>query len=417
MLTNDDKALVLLCSHIGINDKEIKPLTLKQWNELAYKIANSNIKRPEGLFSRNLDELMIELNLPKETIENIQKLLSRSVEISIELEALYSKGIKVVTRANNCYPTKLRKILKDLAPPVIFYAGNLSLANCDGIGIVGSRNIKEEYVEFTKSLVKKAIDEDLIIFSGGAKGIDDTSEKEAFIQGGRYVSFLADSLESRIKKKDIRDKISTGRILLMTATKPDIGFSVGAAMNRNKYIYGLSNAIFIIASDYNKGGTWTGASENIKNKWTKSFIRKDNKLKGNEELIKLGAIGIDNIKDISIRNLLYNEQKVIDNKEIIEEQLNLENLIKDSEVNESSESYLTSKSINIEMNKHIDFDLYYYIVDVIVNVLKYNEKNIDELSEILNVRKSQLGIWLKRAMDEGKIKKLNKPNRYIANNN
>ena len=28
MLTNDDKALILLCSHVGINNTDIKPLTL-----------------------------------------------------------------------------------------------------------------------------------------------------------------------------------------------------------------------------------------------------------------------------------------------------------------------------------------------------------------------------------------------------
>lgn len=411
-LTNDDKALILLCSHIGIKDTELKPLTLKQWNELANKIANSSIKRPQNLFSMDFEELKGELKIPENQIENIEKLLSRSLELGVELERLYSKGIKVVTRASYLYPRKLKKILKDASPPVIFYCGNLELANEDGIGIVGSRNIKEEYVEFTKELVKKAINENLVIYSGGAKGIDDTSEKEAFNQGGKYVSFLADSLEARIKKKDIRDKLATNRILLMTSMKPDVGFSVGSAMNRNKYIYSLSNGTFIIASDYNKGGTWTGATENLKNKWTKTFIRKDVKLKGNEELIKLGAMPVDDIANLSIHDILKNDSKPEIKEEDTIEQLDLESMLMVKEENGTYES----REIEVSDNK-IDnnFDLYYHVIDVIIDAVK-GEKSIDELSELLNVNKAQINVWLKRAVEDNKIKRLQKPIRYIKSN-
>lgn len=416
MLTNDDKALILLCSHVGISNKEMKPLTLKEWNKLANKIYNSNIKRPENLFNLSSEELSKELGLSKFEIENIQKLLSRSLEIGMELERLYSKGIKVVTRASKLYPIKLRKILKDLAPPVIFYCGNLELANKDGIGVVGSRNIKEEYVEFTKKLVNKAIDENLVIFSGGAKGIDDTSEKEAFIQGGEYVSFLADSLEAKIKKKDIRDKLSTNRILLMTSNKPDVGFSVGSAMGRNKYIYALSNGTFIIASDYDKGGTWAGAVENLKHKWTKSFVRKDIKLKGNKELIKLGCISVEDIENKNITDLLNCKESVMDKSLVSIEQLGLETVLeitKKEDEKEIVENHIINDVNDIAEKQNNNFDLYYHVIEIIVDAIGNEEKKIEDLSELLNVSKAQLSIWMKRAEEDKKIKKLLRPVRFV----
>lgn len=421
MLTNDDKALILLCSHVGINNKDIKPLTLKQWNDLGYSIRNSNVKRPENLFNMNEEELTQELKLPIDSIKMIKKLLSRSVEMSLELERIFAKGIKVVTRASDNYPSRLKKVLKDLAPPVIFYCGNLELADKEGIAIVGSRKVEEEYVEFTKKLVKKATEENLIIFSGGAKGIDSISENEAFLQGNEYVSFLSDSLENKIKTKETRDRLSSGKILLMTANKPDTGFNVGLAMSRNKYVYSLSQGTFIIASDYNKGGTWTGAVENFKNKWVKSFVRVDNSLKGNKELIKMGCTQVDKIDNI--RNLLECE---IITQEI--EQLDLMSINKieekEARYNNKDEILNSREKIEIidnndtrEINDNIEclkFDLYNCIIETLLEVIKDDEKTLEEMVEILNVSKSQLSIWIKRATEENKIKKLSRPVRYIC---
>ncbi|GKZ08242.1 DNA-processing protein DprA [Paraclostridium bifermentans] len=412
MLTNDDKALILLCSHIGLSNTGIKPLTLKQWNNLASLIVNSNIKRPGNLLLLNEEEIRSELKVGKIESEHIINLLSRSVELGIALERLYSKGIKVVTRANDMYPKKIRKKLKDSSPPVIFYCGNLSLASEDGIGVVGSRNINEECVKFTKELVQKAVSENLIIYSGGARGIDDTSEKEAFIKGGKYVSFIADSLEAKIKKKDVRDKILTGRALIMTATSPSAPFNVGFAMNRNKYIYSLSKATFIIASDYNKGGTWTGATENLSHNWTKTFIRQDLKSKGIQELIKLGAIPVDDIKNINIAQLIDSKEVKPIKSIINENQLDIDTLLKTKEEiklfdnNDKDYNNQIERNVieDISCNEKNSFDLYYCVIDTILKVLK-EEKNIEQLSEILNVNKTQVNIWIKRACEEKKDKK------------
>ena len=432
MLTNDDKAILLLCSHIGIKDENIKPLTLKAWNEIANKINKSDIKRPGNIFKFNKEDIKKQLELTEQELNNFMKLLSRSLEFSVDLERLNSKGIHIVTRASKEYPIKFKRKLKSMAPPILYYCGELSLIDKDGIGIVGSRKVKEEHVLFTKNLVDKAISENLIIFSGGAKGIDDTSEKEAFLQGGAYVSFLSDSLETKIKKKEIRERLSSGRVLLITSSNPNAGFNVGLAMNRNKYIYASSSATFIIASDYKKGGTWAGATENmnIKHNWTRTFVKQDLKSKGLQELIKIGAEPIDDLDNLNLRDTISNS-KIIE-KETIEvesvEQMELSDLIKNNQdrmddVNkiEQVTSENLNKDLHIEENKEIikkynneeiNFDVYNVIIDIMLKALE-KEYNIEQLSEKLNVNKTQAGIWVKRAISEGKVKRLKKPVRYI----
>lgn len=387
MITNDDKALILLCSYLGIDDNT-KPFSIKEWNIIANKIKQSEIKRPQNLFNKNDEFLINELRLEINEVNRIQKLLSRSFKLTLELDKLYSKGIKVVTRASKLYPYKLRKKLKTATPPVLFYCGNLELANEKGIGIVGSRKVKEEYLDFTKEIVKNALKEDLVIFSGGAKGIDSFSENEAFLNGGKYVSFLSDSLEKKIRQKDIRQRLEANKILLITANKPDAGFNVGFAMGRNKYIYSLADTTFIIASDYKKGGTWSGAVENLKYNFSNSFVRKDTSLKGNEELIKLGINSINDISKFNFKNL---------------------NLISthNDEVNQ-----LTLDSL-INLNDKISIDIYDYFLEKLLNITKDKEYTLDELVYIFNLYKIQIKKWLERAINDNKIKLLEN-NKYTS---
>lgn len=183
----------------------------------------------------------------------------------------------------------LNRQLKKKKPPILFYSGDLSLAKKVGIGVVGSRNISTEGFNFTKDLVEKASKENLIIYSGGAKGVDTTSETVALNTGGAVVSYIADSLVSKIKKPAVASNIANGAMLLLSDQKPDAGFSAGRAMNRNKYIYASAYGTFVVESDYNKGGTWSGATDAIKNKWGRVFVHEIS-LEGNKKLIELGAL-------------------------------------------------------------------------------------------------------------------------------
>lgn len=103
------------------------------------------------------------------------------------------------------------------------------------------------------------------------------------------MSFVADSLLGKIKKRDILSYIEQGRMLLLSDVKPDAGFSAARAMNRNKYIYASSYGAFVVAADYNKGGTWAGAVEALKNGWTKVLVWSNESYTGNVKLMEKGA--------------------------------------------------------------------------------------------------------------------------------
>lgn len=406
MITDNAYVTILLCSYLGVNNGNYKPYTALQWSELGNKIINSKIGEPAKLLNMDKESIINSIKIREEEADRIVNLLSRGANIAFLLEDLSRIGISIVTRSDIEYPKKLKSTLKKYSPPILFYCGDLSLANKIGIGIVGSRNIDDEGIKFTQLLAKKAVEEKLVVFSGGAKGVDEISETTALNNQGYVVSILADSLSKKIMSKAIRDNILSGKQLLLTANNPDAPFSVANAMNRNKYIYALSNGTFVVASDYNKGGTWAGAVENIKKGWVNTFVWNNNKYIGNTELIKKGGVGIEDLNNISIKELISNKVKRMD-------QLNIFDFDKtDKRVPFERENIIGE---NEDEYSSSDYDVYNKAINLMLNLLK-EPKSIEEVTASLNITKSQAITWINRALNEGKIIKTNRPVRYVVNN-
>jgi predicted Rossmann fold nucleotide-binding protein DprA/Smf involved in DNA uptake len=62
-----------------------------------------------------------------------------------------------------------------------------------------------------------------------------------------------------------------------------------------------------------------------------------------------------------------------------------------------------------------DYDVYNKAINLMLNLLK-EPKSIEEVTASLNITKSQAIAWINRALNEGKIIKINKPVRYVVNN-
>ncbi len=107
--------------------------------------------------------------------------------------------------------------------------------------------------------------------------------------GGSVVGVLADSLEQRIKKPDIRRALESSTTTLITQQRPDSGFSPASAMARNKIVYSLSTLTVVVASA-EKGGTWTGACEALDYSIGRVAVwRGEGEGEGNEALVSKGA--------------------------------------------------------------------------------------------------------------------------------
>jgi predicted Rossmann fold nucleotide-binding protein DprA/Smf involved in DNA uptake len=303
-LGDDGQALLALCSPFALTDDRLDggPFTLAEWNKIEKQIEQSSWKHAAELQGRTADQIAKTLTISLGDADRIARLLERSGRIALELENIFSRGMWVVTRMDERYPTKLRDTLKHQAPTVLFGAGEIQLLARGGVAVIGSRNIDEAGTLFAREAGRKIAESGLPVISGGARGTDRLAMEAALQSEGFAVGALADSLEATIRKADVRDFVINGRLALLTPYSPTAGFSVGAAMGRNKVIYGLADFAIVVSSDYQTGGTWAGASEALKTNWCPVFARDSaDAPKGNRELVKLGAVGLpqDELQKIS----------------------------------------------------------------------------------------------------------------------
>jgi predicted Rossmann fold nucleotide-binding protein DprA/Smf involved in DNA uptake len=292
---NDDGLVVLaLCSAFGLpeggGNGEPAPFTLSEWNKLARQIHGSPLKHPAALAGRTAEALAKDLTLAPEDAERVARLLDRTGHLALELEGLFSRGLWAVTRVDAQYPKRLRDTLKHQAPTVLFGAGDPQLLSRGGVAVIGSRNIDEAGTAFAQEVGRKAAGARLAVVSGGARGTDRLAMGAALDAGGIAFGVLADSLDRTVRQPDLRQLLLDGQLVLLTPYAPTAGFSVGAAMGRNKVIYGLAEFAVVVSSDYQTGGTWAGAVEALKAGWCPVFARDGaNVPNGNRELRKLGA--------------------------------------------------------------------------------------------------------------------------------
>jgi len=288
-LTPDSQALLLLCSHLGLPaDPEFPPLTLREWNLLVRKMQAASLRPADFLDLSNRD-LQTKLDVPMENATRITQLLERSGALAIALERLESLGIHVLTRADSDYPEKYRQRLKDSAPAVLFYAGEKALLGQPGVAVVGSRHLDETGKECAAFVGNACGLSGMVLYSGGAKGVDTISMEAALAGRGTAVSVLADSLERAVRGP--KEALSRGDLCLVTPYGPQAGFSVGAAMGRNRLIYTLADYAIVVTSDAETGGTWAGATEALRNNWIPVFILEHERMsEGNKLLRQRGAL-------------------------------------------------------------------------------------------------------------------------------
>lgn len=288
----DSQAILLLCSHLGLSSNpEYAPLTLKDWNPLSKKLHSLSL-HPADLLGKSSEDIMTQLELSEQEIERITRLLQRSGSLAIELERLASLGIFSLTRADTEYPTRYRQRLKESAPSVLFYAGEKDLLGQPGIAVVGSRHLDEAGQSCAEFVGNACGLSGLVLYSGGAKGVDSLSMSAALAARGTAVGILADSLEKAIRNPENRTAISRGDLCLATPYSPHAPFSVGTAMGRNKLIYTLADYAIVVASDAEKGGTWSGASETLRARWIPVFVLEHPAMPdGNKLLLQKGAFG------------------------------------------------------------------------------------------------------------------------------
>ncbi|MCH8539455.1 MAG: DNA-processing protein DprA [Opitutales bacterium] len=420
-VSDNTKAILLLTAPLIVSKKAepARILSLKDYNLLARSLHALGFQ-PQDLLGPKSPEILSKLPGSLDR-SNLETLLGRGFLLGQALTEWQRRSLWVVSRADPSYPRRLRKMLREQSPSILYGCGDRELLEQGGLAVVGSRKISDEIKSYTENIGALAAEAKVTIISGAARGIDSSAMEGALMNGGSVIGVMADSLGRAALAKSNREAIQEGRLTLISAYDPSAGFNVGHAMQRNKAIYALADAGLVITSDFNKGGTWAGAIEQLeKLYYAPVFVRNGEGCgHGPTALIQRGGIpwpNPGNAADLiaTIQNAVHHSKP----QSARQEELSFG-------VNEGSREYSKAEVIIQDappapppLTPDNAAETLWQTVAIILTKALREPKNADEVAELLQVSKAQTNTWLKRLVEDGQIRKMAKPVRYqtIENN-
>lgn len=415
--TQDTQAVLLLCAKLGQQYDIAKPLTTRQYSALAKWLQERSL-RPQDLLQDNGRTQLAELQLSEVGRDQIERLLDRGAALGVMVERWTSRGVWLISRGDKEYPGRYRTYLRHRAPPILYGVGEPSSLQNGGLAVVGSRDASEEDASFAQRIGAACADQHITVLSGAAKGIDSESMMAAINQRGTAIGVLADGLGRAAVAAPYHETILDGRLTLISPYEPESPWFAFAAMERNKLIYALADAALVVASSDEKGGTWSGAVEALKQKQIAIYVKASGETPvGNRKLIQSGAEEFPPEPWSNLRQLFESSSPPNTLSFVDESPPNPDPsspvFLSEQPVPDSPKSAPTPASPESAADQDRSAsDAYDQIVETILDALAepMNERSI---AEKLNVPLSKAKAWLKRAVEEGRVRKTKKPLRYV----
>ena len=402
--SGNSDAVLLLTAHLsGSDDNGAKPLTTEEWWAFENWLGERNVTLEYLL--ENVDEVLGGRSDSGGTPERIKRLLDRGSALGLAKDRWAQADLWWLTSADEDYPARLKKRLGRASPAVLYGCGRQTLLCSGGIAVVGSRDASENDLSWTQAFGGAVAEAGYSVVSGGARGIDQAAMFGALDKGGTVVGILADSLIRASSSKMYRSHLRSQDLVLISSFNPEAGFTVGRAMQRNKYIYCLSDRALVVHSGI-KGGTWEGAVENMKKQWVPIWVRRDSDGSGNTALL-------------SVHHAQGPPQQVIQRLCASGQPAASSEQIEDNSLYSATEVEATSSGAgNVsEQPEHTrpqeqNSDLYGHFIQSLHAQLANGSIKKSELEKHYGLKKSQFDTWMKRAIEEKVVIKKLQPVRF-----
>ena len=423
ILSSNTKAILLLTAPLIAGRGSLLPdlLSPAEYNRLARHLHEMQ-REPADLLLPEAGDLH---RACKHLVEEkrMQSLLERGFLLAQVVEQWQARALWVVSRADAAYPRRMKVRLREGAPAVLYGCGDIKLLETGGLAVVGSRHVDDELINYTITIGQLAARAGRTIISGGAKGIDQAAMRGALEAGGKVCGVLADRLERTAMTREHRNLIIEGRLVLVSPYDPGAGFNVGHAMQRNKLIYALADASLVVSSDINKGGTWAGATEQLdKLRLIPVYVRSTGTVSsGIDALLNKGALSWPEPHDVDAFEAVF---ATLPTAITVEREVSIglfsnggiQNSVMEKAQEKPQIQFVQEISLPVIVSQDAELSpaqrLFATVREVIRQLLK-KPMTDTEIAERLELSIVQARVWLQHLVDEGLLKKMNNPVRYV----
>ncbi|MCD4685897.1 MAG: DNA-processing protein DprA [Anaerolineae bacterium] len=237
----------------------IGPRTLHQ----ILKWAGDSESQLNSLFYLESDELKRLFKLKDDTISALKDASAEDVEALAS--ELYRRGVQVLTRWDDAYPAHLLEKLGEKAPALLYVHGNPEKLSAPGVAFSGSRRVSEQGIEHTIQLAQATVKRGYSVISGHAPGVDAVAHRTALENSGVTVLVLPEGILKFRLRAELRDfhEQTPENVLVVSEFPPQMSWSAGNAMIRNRTLIGLSKALCVIEAG-ETGGTLNAGQTALK---------------------------------------------------------------------------------------------------------------------------------------------------------
>lgn len=196
-------------------------------------------------------------------VDGIGKLKAKAIKefkdfkwVEDEINYCSKNNIQILYPQHKLFPKRMLHCYD--APNLLFYKGNANLNASKIVSIVGTRNHSEYGKQITEEIIASFLNEDVVVVSGLAYGIDAIAHKAAIKNQLATVGVLAHGLDIIYPfqhKTLAKEMIAMGGLLTE--------FPKGSKADkhnfprRNRIVAGISDAIIVIETDVNGGSMIT----------------------------------------------------------------------------------------------------------------------------------------------------------------
>jgi predicted Rossmann fold nucleotide-binding protein DprA/Smf involved in DNA uptake len=293
MIHNDDAFTTMLLTVPITPDKEelARPLSAAEFarlDELAVKTRPGSLG---ALIDIDMSGLMLRYGMREADAYRVCLLLARNLPLSFLLERLAASDIDLVTLYDAPYPTRIRSALGEKTPPTLFLRGRPELFRQSAIAILGAVPPRGDAEVHVRSLVRQATEQDYVILTDGMTGLGRIAEDEAYLSGGRVISFLSGSLMDRVQKPMLSKLIEERRGAAVSPLHPEALPTRPHGLARGRCLYAQATATFVFGCETKKGDTWQCASDALRDRTCRYvYAWEPSPFPGNRALIERGAI-------------------------------------------------------------------------------------------------------------------------------
>ena len=370
----DTKVAVLLTTSLpGGGSGDPKPLTPVEWNRLFDWLLSENLP-PRILLEGSAARIISYFDDESVTPQRVESLLDR--DLSTYFLEWDDAFIRCITGADFHYPATLRMRLRENAPPVLFACGDVRMLDhrYKKLAVFGSGKASGKNLNYAAALGKTSARHGCCVVSRGASGIEKEATFAAIRAGGAAIWVVPGNLRRICLNEKYERYLNRDLLLILSHRNPDAELSISGSMERNRIIFGLAHSSFMVHSENGTGETWDSAIENLRRGRPTLWVRKNpNQSSGNACLENEGASPVPwKIRDLDFPSLFAPDIRG-----------------------------------NPEFENYGDF------LDDLKNLCSDTARKPAELGEHISISRKQLHKFLWQAEQEEKVKKIERPRRYL----